>query len=114
MSEILVGVDGTAGAEDALAFAEQLAGATGATLRLATAFPYDDTPSRMSNGAFRDALRADAMALLDRLADAGMAKEAVADVSPPACAARDRRRARLRTRRRRLDASGADRSSAAR
>ena len=83
MSEILVGVDGTAGAEDALAFAEQLAGATGATLRLATAFPYDDTPSRMSNGAFRAALRADAMALLDGLGDAAMAKEAVAGVSPP-------------------------------
>jgi len=41
MSEILVGVDGTAGAEDALAFAEQLAGATGATLRPATVTPED-------------------------------------------------------------------------
>jgi nucleotide-binding universal stress UspA family protein len=83
MSEILVGVDGTAGAEDALAFAERLAGATGATLRLATAFPYDDMPSRMSNEAFREALRADAMALLDGVGEAGMEKEAVADMSPP-------------------------------
>jgi len=83
MSEILVGVDGTAGAEDALAFAERLAAVTGAALRLATAFPYDDTPSRMSNATYRDALRADAMALLDRLGDAGMAKDAVANVSPP-------------------------------
>jgi nucleotide-binding universal stress UspA family protein len=81
MSEILVGVDGTPGAEDALAFAQQLAGATGATLRLATAFPYDDTPSRASNEAFRDALRADALATLERLGD-GAPKQAVADLSP--------------------------------
>jgi nucleotide-binding universal stress UspA family protein len=82
MSEILVGVDGTASAEDALAFAQQLAGATGATLRLATVFPYDDTPSRASNEAFRDALLADAIAVLDGLAAAGAPKDAVADVSP--------------------------------
>jgi nucleotide-binding universal stress UspA family protein len=81
MSEILVGVDSTAGAEDALAFAQQLAGATGATLRLATAFPYDDTPSRASNEAFRDALRDGALATLSRLGD-GTPKEAVADLSP--------------------------------
>jgi nucleotide-binding universal stress UspA family protein len=83
MSEILVGVDGTPGAEDALAFAKQLAGATGATLRLANAYPYDDTPSRAANLAFRDALRADAVALLDRLGDAGTPSVAIADLSPP-------------------------------
>ncbi len=82
MSEILVGVDGTPSAEDALAFARQLAGATGATLRLATAFPYDDTPSRASNNAFRDALRADAQAVLGRLSDGSAPTEAVADLSP--------------------------------
>jgi nucleotide-binding universal stress UspA family protein len=83
MPEILVGVDATAGAEDALAFAERLAATTGATLRLATAYPYDNTPSRMSNLDFRESLRRDAMALLDRLSDAGTAKEAVASLSPP-------------------------------
>jgi nucleotide-binding universal stress UspA family protein len=82
MSEILVGVDGTASAEDALAFARKLAGATGATLRLAMAFPYDETPSRASNEAFREALRADAQATLDGLGDGSTPKEAVADLSP--------------------------------
>src|SRR6185503_3981093 len=82
MSEILVGVDGTAGAEDALAFARRLAGTTGATLRLATAFPYQDTPSRASNATFREALRADATATLERLGDGDTPRIAVADVSP--------------------------------
>jgi nucleotide-binding universal stress UspA family protein len=44
MSEILVGVDGTAGAEDALAFALALADVIGATLRPATA-PPDTSPA---------------------------------------------------------------------
>src|SRR5690242_18717865 len=41
MSEILVGVDGTAGAEDALAFAKRLADGTGATLFPVTASAED-------------------------------------------------------------------------
>jgi nucleotide-binding universal stress UspA family protein len=82
MSEILVGVDGTDGARDALAFAKQLAHMTGAQLRLANAFPYDDTPNRASNEAFREALRKDAEAELAE-ADAGdAARQAVAAVSP--------------------------------
>jgi nucleotide-binding universal stress UspA family protein len=86
MSEILVGVDGTAGAEDAVAFARALAGATGATLRLATAFPYDDFPSRASNEAYRDALRVDALELIDRVAaevGGDVPTEVVANTSPP-------------------------------
>jgi nucleotide-binding universal stress UspA family protein len=82
MSEILVGVDGTASAEDALAFARKLAGATGATLRLATAYPYDDTPSRAANQTYREVLHADAVALLEGLGEADAPKVAVADVSP--------------------------------
>jgi nucleotide-binding universal stress UspA family protein len=39
MSEILVGVDGTALAEVPLAFAERLAAGSGATLRMAMAYP---------------------------------------------------------------------------
>ena len=86
MSEILVGVDGTAGAEDAVAFALALAGVTGATLRLATAFPYDDLRTRASNEAFRDALREDALEMIDRVAaevGGDVPTEVVANISPP-------------------------------
>jgi nucleotide-binding universal stress UspA family protein len=85
MSEIIVGVDGTAGAEDAVAFAQQLAGVTGTTLRLAMAFPYSDVPSRASNEAFRLALYEDAAAIIDNVAAGlgdGVPKDVVADVSP--------------------------------
>jgi nucleotide-binding universal stress UspA family protein len=82
MSEILVGFDGTDSGRDALAFARRLAGMTGSQLRLANAFPYDDTRSRASNDTFRAALREDAQAVLAG-ADAGDApRHAVADVSP--------------------------------
>jgi nucleotide-binding universal stress UspA family protein len=81
MSEILVGVDGTAGAEDALAFARTIAPVTGATVVAATAFPYDDIRSRASNEAFREALREDAATMIDRLAP-DLPTEIVADVSP--------------------------------
>jgi nucleotide-binding universal stress UspA family protein len=82
MTEILVGINGTAGAESALAFAKQFARLTGAGLRLANVFPYDDTPSRASNAGFREALLEDAEALLAG-ADAGDApRHAIADVSP--------------------------------
>jgi nucleotide-binding universal stress UspA family protein len=87
MSEILVGIDGSAGAQDALAFAQRLAGPAGASLRLVCAFPYSDMHSRASNEAFREALRDDAQAMLDRTAasteGAVVATDAIADVSPP-------------------------------
>jgi nucleotide-binding universal stress UspA family protein len=85
MSEILVGIDGTPGSDDALAFAKRLAAATGAPLRLATAFPYSDAHSRASNEAYRNALRDDAVAMLDRAAagvDGHVQTYVVADVSP--------------------------------
>jgi nucleotide-binding universal stress UspA family protein len=82
MSEILVGFDGTDGARDALAFARRLAALTGARLRLANAFPYDDMPNRASNGAFREALRADAESTLARAGAGDAPRHAVADVSP--------------------------------
>lgn len=82
MSEILVGFDGTDGARDALTFARRLAAVTGARLRLANAFPYDNLPSRVSSKALREALRADAESMLAE-ADAGAApRDAVPDVSP--------------------------------
>ena len=87
MPEIVVGIDDSAGAQDALAFATRIATSTGASLRLASAYPYDDMPSRASNGAYREFLRADTQALLDRAAaatDAAVnATEAIADHSPP-------------------------------
>jgi nucleotide-binding universal stress UspA family protein len=82
MSEILVGIDST-GSADAVAFAEQFAEMTGARLRLAHAFPYDDTPSRAANLAFRDALRDEAETVLASVDVADAPHHAVADVSPP-------------------------------
>jgi nucleotide-binding universal stress UspA family protein len=86
MSEIIVGIDDSAGARDALAFAERLAKATGASVRLATAFNYSDVPSRASNERFREILRSDAQALLDAAAASSdqdvSATDAIADPSP--------------------------------
>jgi nucleotide-binding universal stress UspA family protein len=82
MSEILVGIDGSAGAQDALAFARQLARLTGAGLRLANAFPYDDIRTRASNETFREILRTDAEAMLAGMDADGMPRDAVADTSP--------------------------------
>jgi nucleotide-binding universal stress UspA family protein len=87
MSEIVVGIDDSAGAQDALAFATRVAQSTGASLRLVSAFPYSDVPSRAANGAYREFLRADAQAVLDRVA-AGVegittSTEAIADPSAP-------------------------------
>ena len=87
MSEIVVGIDDSAGAQDALAFATRVAQATGASLRLVSVFPYSDVPSRGPNKAYREFLRSDAQDLLDRAA-AGVegsrpSTEAIADPSPP-------------------------------
>ena len=86
MSEIVVGIDDSAGAQDALAFAERVARATGATLRLVSVFPYSDVPSRGSVPAYREYLRADAQALLDRAVAATDAPvgttDAIADMPP--------------------------------
>lgn len=87
MPEIIVGIDDSAGARDALAFATQVAERTGASVRAATAFNYSDTPSRASNEAFREYLRRDAQALLDAAAASSegvvTATDAIADPSPP-------------------------------
>jgi nucleotide-binding universal stress UspA family protein len=87
MSEIVVAIDDSAGAQDALAFATRIAQSTGASLRLVAAFPYSDVPSRGANRTYREYLRADAQALLDRVA-AGVdgirtSTEAIPDPSPP-------------------------------
>jgi nucleotide-binding universal stress UspA family protein len=86
MPEIIVGIDDSAGARDALAFATQVAERTGASVRAATAFNYSDTPSRASNEAFREYLRSDAQSLLDAAAASSegvvTATDAIADPSP--------------------------------
>ena len=86
MSEIVVGIDDSAGARDALAFAERLAKCAGASVRLATAFNYSDIPSRASNATFRDVLRRTRQTLLRSAAasiDGVSGTDAIADPSPP-------------------------------
>ena len=88
MSEIVVGIDDSAGAQDALAFAARVAHATGASLRLVSVFPCSDLPSRATTKAYREYLRSDAQAMLDRVA-AGVegittsTEAIIADTSPP-------------------------------
>lgn len=68
MSEIVVGIDDSAGAEDALAFARRLGEATGARLQLASAYPYEEWPSRVASHEFGAFLRDEAQSVLDRRA----------------------------------------------
>ena len=60
MSTILIGVDATERSEDAIAFGSRLADAAGATVVIASAFPYSDVPHRAANLAYRQALADDA------------------------------------------------------
>ena len=87
MSEIIVGIDESPGAQDALEFAARLAGASGASLRLASAYPYSDTPSRVSSKGYREELESRAEVLLDVTATATRApvagRVAIAHTSPP-------------------------------
>lgn len=86
MSEIIVGIDESPGARDALAFATRLADQTGATVRLAAAYNYSDQHTRASNEAFRQILEQDAVELLERVAGASdgplSGTDAIADPSP--------------------------------
>jgi nucleotide-binding universal stress UspA family protein len=68
MTTILIGVDGSPGADDAIAFARPLAVAARAAVVLVSAFRYDDTPSRASNLAYRAVLKAQAEDILRRAA----------------------------------------------
>jgi nucleotide-binding universal stress UspA family protein len=84
--EIVVGIDDSAGARDALAFATRIASCAGASLRLATVFPYSDVPSRSSSEAFRRYLEQDALELLRSAAesvDGVTGTDAIADPSAP-------------------------------
>jgi nucleotide-binding universal stress UspA family protein len=86
MSDIVVGIDATPGARDALVFATRLAECTGASVRLANAFNYSDAPSRARNETFRRYLEADARELLAAVANSveGVTgAEVIADPSAP-------------------------------
>ena len=86
MPEIVVGFDDSPGAQDALAFAAAVASNAGASVMLASAFPYDNVPSRGANYAYREYLRADCQAALDRAAatleGVPTSTEAIPDTSP--------------------------------
>jgi nucleotide-binding universal stress UspA family protein len=85
MPEIIVGIDESPGARDALEFAARFAEVSGAALRLASVFPYSDTPSRASSQAYRHELERQAEELLDRTATSApvAARMAIAHTSPP-------------------------------
>jgi nucleotide-binding universal stress UspA family protein len=87
MPEIIVGIDASPGAQDALEFATRLAGVSEASLRLASVFPYSQTPSRVPSHAYYDELERRAEELLDLAAAAAGApvagRHAIAHTSPP-------------------------------
>ncbi len=88
MSVILVGFDDTPGADDALMFAAAIARETGASLRLAWAYPGDHERSRIAAEPFRDYTREDAGSVLAGAAasvagvDVDVATEVIADATP--------------------------------
>src|SRR4051812_32907671 len=57
VTTILIGVDGSARSEDAVAFGRRLAGATSGRVVVGCAFPYSDAPSRAANLSYREALK---------------------------------------------------------
>jgi nucleotide-binding universal stress UspA family protein len=63
---IIVGVDGSERAADAVALAARLAGGADAELLFACVYPYDDAPSRASNATYKRYLRDDALAALEQ------------------------------------------------
>ncbi len=87
MSKIIVGVDESDRSKDAAALAALLARGTDAEIVLVCAYPYDDLPGRGAHTDYRQYLREDAEAALER-AKAGigdtprMRTLAVVEVSP--------------------------------
>ena len=87
MSKIIVGVDESDRSRDAVALAALLARGSDAELVLVCAYPYDDVPGRAANAGYRQYLREDAEAAIER-AIAGMGElppmrtHPLAEVSP--------------------------------
>jgi nucleotide-binding universal stress UspA family protein len=69
VSKIIVGVDESDRSKDAVALAALLARGTGAELVLVCAYPYDDVPGRGANTGYRQYLREDAEAAIERAVD---------------------------------------------
>jgi nucleotide-binding universal stress UspA family protein len=67
MTTILVGVDDSERSLDAIAFARQVAAASGGSVLVANVFPYDDRPSRFGNLDYRQILEAEAQTLVGTL-----------------------------------------------
>jgi nucleotide-binding universal stress UspA family protein len=67
MNEIIVGVDETARSEDAVAFAQRIADATGARITLASAYPPQAIPGPAVNEQHRQALHDRVVATLERM-----------------------------------------------
>jgi len=86
VSKIIVGVDESDRARDAVALAAQLARGSDAELVLVCAYPYDDVPGRAANAGYRQYLREDAEAAIERaMADGGMPQSRshlIPEVSP--------------------------------
>ncbi len=76
MSKIIVGVEESERSKDAVALAALLARGTGAELQLVCAYPYDDVPGRAANAGYRQYLREDAEAAIER------AIEGIEDLPP--------------------------------
>jgi len=67
VTRIIVGVDASESSQDAVAFARDLAGATGADVVLATSFRYQPAPSRVPVPQAPAYMEADGRALLEPL-----------------------------------------------
>src|SRR5688500_7231070 len=66
MPKIIVGIDESDRSKDAVALAAQHARGAGAQLVLVCAYPYDDTPSRVSNAEWRRSLEVGAQESIRR------------------------------------------------
>ena len=87
MTKIIVGVDESERSMDAVALAARLARGSDAELLLVCAYPYDAAPGKGAHTGYREFLRQDALAALDRAADMlpeahDLQRRAVPDISP--------------------------------
>jgi nucleotide-binding universal stress UspA family protein len=87
VTKIIVGVDEAERSMDAVALAARLARGSDAEFVLVCAYPYDDAPGRGAHTGYRDYLREDALAALERAAATlpearKIERRAVPDISP--------------------------------
>src|SRR5215207_234562 len=87
MPKIIVAVDDSDRAKDAVALASQLARGSGGELVLVNAYPYEDLPSRVSASGYRQYLREDAEAAIRRAQEGvrdlpDVATRIIAELSP--------------------------------